>query len=215
MSAMYFDAKVAPRLWDADDELGIAELSRRFPQWTFLPILPAREQTLRSCIREGIKDGLWAVVYGDKATTTYRKLIEKPEEFDALSNLFDGASFLVRGDLLRLLREELGVAGPQGDEPTQKSAGATVEAPKPPVVPVPAPTKRYVRVRLTMPQLPVVKTPNLQPYLWKVLQEADPGTTLSLSVEVVCPAGVPEDMLEKRIVEGFEQLGITVQWEQG
>jgi hypothetical protein len=41
------------------------------------------------------------------------------------------------------------------------------------------------------------------------------GTTLSLSIEVVCPPGVPEDTLEKRIVEGFEQLGIAVQWEQG
>lgn len=223
MSAMFFDAKFAPRVWDKDTELDIAELSRRFPQWTYLPILPDRDNTLRACIREGIKDGLWSVVYGDKSTTTYRRLIEKPGDLDALPELFDGASFLVRGDLRDLIRQELRVPetvepaaspAPDGQPATQPASAAVVDAGGPTApTPGPAVMKRYARLRITMSDLPVVKTQNLQPYLWKALQEADPGTRLSLSIEVNSDAGIPEDVLEKRIREGFEQLGINLDWE--
>jgi hypothetical protein len=223
MSAMFFDAKFAPRVWDKDTELDIAELSRRFPQWTYLPILPDRDQTLRNCLREGIKDGLWSVVYGDKSTTTYRRLIEKPEDLDALPELFDGASFLVRGELRDLIREELrslekaepGLPPETGAPGATPLPGAAVVPSGGPTTPIPGPTvaKRYAKLRLTVSDLPVVKTQNLQPYLWKVLQEADPGTRLSLSIEVNSDAGIPEDVLEKRIREGFEQLGINLDWE--
>ncbi|MBE7520719.1 MAG: DUF499 domain-containing protein [Thermoflexaceae bacterium] len=224
MSAMFFDAKFSPRVWDKDTELDIAELSRRFPQWTYLPILPDRDQTLRSCIREGIKDGLWSVVYGDKSTTTYRRLIEKPVDLDALPELFDSASFLVRGDLRELIRQELGSAEPSpipsAGEPgavisttTTTGSGSSHAGGTPSPAPVPAVAKRYARVRLTVSELPVVKSQNLQPYLWKALQEADPGTRLSLSIDVSSDAGIPEDVLERRIREGFEQLGINVDWE--
>ena len=226
MSAMFFDAKFAPRVWEKDTELDIAELSRRFPQWTYLPILPDRDNTLRACIREGIKDGLWSVVYGDKATTTYRRLIEKPEDLDGLPEFFDGASFLVRGDLRDMIRQELGPAESASAEPDtsvqppeQTPTGAAGTAPTPAQAPKPGsgPTvaRRYARVRLTVSDLPVVKSQNLQPYLWKALQEADPGSRLTLSVDVSSEAGIPEDILERRIREGVEQLGINVDWEVG
>ena len=52
MGAVYFNAKVAPRLWqDPTEPLDLSEALRRFPQWTFLPILPDREATLRDCHR--------------------------------------------------------------------------------------------------------------------------------------------------------------------
>ena len=55
MSALYFNYKVAPHLWkDESSPLDLAEALRRFPQWTYLPILPDREETLRNCIREGV-----------------------------------------------------------------------------------------------------------------------------------------------------------------
>jgi hypothetical protein len=222
MSAMFFDAKFAPRVWDKDAELDIAELSRRFPQWTYLPILPERDQTLRNCVREGIKDGLWSVVYGDKTTTTYRRLLEKPEDLDALPELFDGASFLVRGEMREMIRQELrpdesAEPDTSAQQPEQTPTGAAGTAPTPGEAQKPGSgltvARRYARVRLTVSDLPVVKSQNLQPYLWKALQEADPGSRLTLSVDVSSEAGIPEDILERRIREGFEQLGINVEWE--
>ena len=45
MGAVYFNAKIAPQLWkDESDALDLAEAIRRFPQWTYLPILPNREE---------------------------------------------------------------------------------------------------------------------------------------------------------------------------
>ena len=81
LSAVYFNSRLKPQLWKDDSSaLDLEEMSRRFPQWTYLPILPKREGTLRACIREGIRDQLWAVVIGDNATSTYQQLIETPEE---------------------------------------------------------------------------------------------------------------------------------------
>jgi hypothetical protein len=225
MSAMYFDAKIVPRLWKADEELDLAEMSRRFPAWTYLPILPERVATLRTCIGEGIAKDMWSAVYGDKATTTYRKLIETKAEFDSLTDVFDGATFVVRGELRDLIREELrpaeaaatGVTAPSGEPPGGEPA-STPSVPAATAVTVgsaPAPhiEKRYARVRLRFPELPITKTTNLQPYLWKVLQNVDASSKLSLTADIACPAGLSEDTLAKQIVEAFEMLGIAVEWE--
>ena len=70
MGAVYFNARVGPRLWmDKGETLDLSEALRRFPQWTFLPLLPNREKTLRDCIREGVSRKLWAVAIGDIATS--------------------------------------------------------------------------------------------------------------------------------------------------
>jgi hypothetical protein len=59
----------------------------------------------------------------------------------------------------------------------------------------------------------VTKTGNLQPYLFRVIQDHDAGAELAIEVDVSSQAGVPEEALEKRIVEGLEQLGIDTTWE--
>lgn len=61
--------------------------------------------------------------------------------------------------------------------------------------------------------LQVGKTSNLQPNLFRVLQELDAGVVLTLSVEVDSDAGIPEDVLDSRIVEAFDQFGISIRWE--
>ena len=77
MGAVYFNSKVAPHLWkDRSEPLDLSEALRRFPQWTFLPILPNREDTLRACIQEGVSQKLWAVAIGDAKTSSYQQLIE-------------------------------------------------------------------------------------------------------------------------------------------
>ena len=68
-------------------------------------------------------------------------------------------------------------------------------------------------MRLTLPAMPIGKTGNLQPYLFKPLQDQDAGAELSITIEVTSAAGVSAEVLEQRIVEGFEQLGIAVTWE--
>jgi hypothetical protein len=68
-------------------------------------------------------------------------------------------------------------------------------------------------VRLSIGHLGIGKTSNLQPYLFKVLQEQDAGAELSVTIEVTSAAGVSEEALEKRIVEAFDQLGVDVKWE--
>ena len=70
-------------------------------------------------------------------------------------------------------------------------------------------------MRLRLEDLPIAKTSNLQPYLFRVLQEQDAGTELEVTIVVKSGAGIPEDVLEQRIVEGFEQLGVSVEWEEG
>ncbi|MPZ48654.1 MAG: hypothetical protein GEU75_04965 [Dehalococcoidia bacterium] len=65
-----------------------------------------------------------------------------------------------------------------------------------------------------MEHLAVTKTSNLQPYLFKVLQDQDAGAELTIDISVTSQAGIGEEALEKRIVEGLEQLGIQTRWEQ-
>lgn len=77
----------------------------------------------------------------------------------------------------------------------------------------PPPPKRHHRVRLRIADLPIGKTTNLQPYLFKLLQEQDPAGTISVTIDVVSSAGIGEEALNQRIVEGLEQLNIGVSWE--
>lgn len=217
MGAVYFSSKIAPRVWKDDaSALELGELARRFLQWSYLPILPARDDTLRACVREGLGDGTWAVAIGDNATGTYQRLIEKPEEIDTVDDLFDGSASLVKGDLLEIIRDELGLKkrpGPEpgpGPGPDPGPGAGTGPRPNPGI---PRPPTRLTRVRLNVSGLAVAKTANLQPYLFKVLQEQDPGAQLTLSIDVSSVGGVAIDALDKRIVQGLEQLGITVTWE--
>ena len=66
---------------------------------------------------------------------------------------------------------------------------------------------------MRLDRVPVAKTSNLQPYLFRVLQEQDAGAELTIAIEVTSGAGTSTEALEKRIVEAFEQLGIDVRWE--
>ncbi|MBM2812767.1 MAG: ATPase [Chloroflexi bacterium] len=229
MGAVYFNSKIAPRLWkdESTSPLDLGEASRRFPQWTFLPILPDRESTLRICVREGIKDHLWALAIGDNSSLEYRRLIESPDDLDTVVSLFDGSASLVKGELLDVIRGELRKSDPVdggggtvvdpgpisapplgvGGQPQPAPVGGT------PVIPVPS--KRHRTVRLSIAHLGIGKTSNLQPYLFKVLQEQDAGAELSVAIDVTSSAGVSEEVLEKRIVEAFDQLGIEVRWESG
>lgn len=220
VSAAYFDAKIAPRIWKDDEELSVADMSPRFAEWTYMPTLPNQEQVLKDCIREGIKEGVWAIAYGDRESSTFRRLIDDADQLDEIPDLFDGAPYLVRGAYLSLLKEELGTAESapatiSDEAPSSASAeeladyGAQQDRP----IRDPAPAKRYTKVRLTLPDLPVTKSTNLQPYLWKVLQDIDAGTKLTITANIDCPAGIPEDVLTDRIVEAFDQLGIEVEWE--
>ena len=222
MGAVYFNAKIAPHLWkDEADALDLGEAVRRFPQWTYLPILPNREETLRACIREGVSQKLWAVAIGDVATSKYQTLVEKSEGLDGLSTLFDGSASLVKGDMLQLIREELYPEEPESgeDETKGESERPQTEEHRKTVGKIsdqviPAPSKRLKRVRLDVDALTVAKTNNLQPYLFKVLQEQDAGAELSMTIEVASDAGISENALDQRIVEAFDQLGIPIRWEE-
>ena len=227
IGSVYFRSKVAPDLWkDSSAPLDLGEASRRFPQWTFLPILPRREETLRDCVREGVGQNLWAVAIGDDATSTYQQLIEAPSELDQLTTLFDGSASLVMGDLQESIREKLRPSPaeetPQAEDQLGPphgipSTGVIKDKPTGPVqepFPIPAP-KRLGRVRLSVRDLAVGKTNNLQPYLFRFLQEVDAAAEINVTIEVSSSAGIPEEVLENRIVEGLDQLGITVRWEEG
>lgn len=219
MGAIYFNAKVASRLWRDDSEpLDLSQALRRFPEWTFLPILPEREATLRNCIREGVASKLWAVAIGDPDAARYQQIIETADEFDSLHVLFDGSASLVKGDMRDLIREELRTDEPETGDSTavaeDRVAESDFKTDEPQEDPwIPPPERRFRRVRLSVPNLAVAKTSNLQPYLFKALQEADAGAEIRLTIQVSSEAGIGEDVLERRIVEGFEQLGITVSWD--
>ena len=59
------------------------------------------------------------------------------------------------------------------------------------------------------------KTNNLQPYLFRVLQQQDAVAEVQLSILVSSEPGISEDILDSQIVEAFEQLGISVSWDEG
>ncbi|MBI3978251.1 MAG: ATP-binding protein [Chloroflexi bacterium] len=227
IGASFFNVKLLPRLWkDETSPLDLGETSRRFPQWTFLPILPNREATLRACLAEGVRNGLWTVAIGDNATMTYQRLVEKADELDTLVGLFDGSASLVRGELLELIQGELPLPA-AGKHDASTGAVERTETAKPPVgtdrspgtaggkaPTIPHPPKRLAKLRIQLDRLKIGKTSNLQPYLFKVLQEQDAAAELVVTIDVQSAAGIPEDVLDRRIVEGFEQLGIAVRWER-
>lgn len=221
IGAVYFNSKVAPRLWkDEEGPLDLAEMLRRFPQWTYLPILPDREKTLWDCFREGVGQKLWAVAIGDAVTNVYRDLIETTEEFDSLRSLFDGSASLVKGDLLDLVREELNPVDRSMDGSEQEGSSeqsqtdTSTEQSGEQESPIPRPAKRLARVKLSVRNLSVAKTSNLQTYLFRVLQEQDAGAEVTVTIEVSSDAGISEEALNQRIVEGFSQLGIAVEWRE-
>ena len=221
MGAVYFNSKVAPRLWkDRTEPLDLSEALRRFPQWTFLPILPNREETLGACIREGVSQKLWAVAIGDVTTSSYQELVENPEALDKFGTLFDGSASLVEGDLLQLIREQLhpGTTPASPDEPEVRATAPDTQTGRekqdpPPTIP--PPPKRLSRVQLNVQDLAIAKTGNLQSYLFKVLQEQDAGAEVNVAIQVSSSAGIPQDVLDQRIVEAFDQLGIAIRWEEG
>lgn len=215
MGAVYFNSKIVPRVWkDESEPLDLEDLARRFQQWTYLPILPQREQTLRACIGEGLKDKLWGIAIGDAKTSSFQKLVEMPEDLDSVVVLFDGSASLVRGELSELIREQLGQkrepveVTPEGGEEPGEGGGAGAGT-----TTIPRPAKRVSHVKIHIDNLGIAKTGNLQPYLFRVLQEQDAGAEVTVVVEVNSAAGIPADVLEKRIAEAFDQLGITVRWE--
>ena len=221
MGAVYFNSKLVSRLWkDEEGPLDLAETLRRFPQWTYLPILPDREKTLRNCLREGVGQKLWAVAIGDAETNKYRSLSVTTEEFDGIGALFDGSAWLVKGTLLDLIREQLGSGDRSTDGSGQEGSserpgtGTSTKQSREQKPSIPLPAKRFARVKLSVSDLSVAKTSNLQPYLFRVLQEQDAGAEVSVTIEVSSDAGISEEALNQRIVEGFSQLGIAVEWQE-
>ena len=222
MGSVYFLSKVAPDLWkDQSAPLEISEASRRFPQWTYLPMLPQREEILRHCIREGLSRNQWGVAIGDNDSGTYQQLIETPEELDQLMTLFDGSASLVTGDFHDLVREqlrprpdqELAPDPCQGDSSPEDEAGGQPEEPNQPGQ-IPLPPRRLGKVRLNVRDLDLAKTGNLQQYLFRVLQEHDAGARVNVTIQVDSDAGIPQNALEQRIMEAFDQLGIELSWEE-
>ena len=220
MGAVYFNSRVAPYLWkDRTEPLDLSEALRRFPQWTFLPILPNREETLRQCIREGISQKLWAVAIGDVKTSSYQELVETPDALEKFGSLFDGSASLVEGELLQLIREQLHPDPALGkteepervpEKPAEQTTGDTNGVGET----IPRPPKRLARVRLNIGDMAIAKTNNLQQYLFRVLQEQDAGAEVNVTIEVSSDTGISQEVLDQRIVEAFDQLGITIAWEE-
>ena len=227
MGALYFNAKVSSHIWTDDAQaLDLAVALRRFPQWTYLPILPNREETLRDCIRDGVSTGLWSVAIGEASQDQYQGLVEGVPEFDGLVSLFDGSASLVKGELRQLIREELspepeealpeGNGRPSDSEGTQPESGEGQpdEDGEQGELGIPSPARRLKQVRLNVRDLAVAKTNNLQPYLFRVLQQHDAGAEMQLSILVTSEPGIPEDTLDSQIIEAFDQLGVSVSWEE-
>ena len=79
---------------------------------------------------------------------------------------------------------------------------------------IPSPARRLKQVRLNIQDLAVAKTNNLHPYLFRVLQQQHAVAEVQLSILVSREPGIPEDILESQIVEAFDQLGISVTWDE-
>ena len=54
----------------------------------------------------------------------------------------------------------------------------------------------------------------LQPYLFRVLQQHDAAAEVQLTILVSSAPGIPEDVLNGQIVEAFEQLGVLGSWDE-
>ena len=86
--------------------------------------------------------------------------------------------------------------------PVDKPAATKGGQPAPP--PIPPPARRLTSVRLSVRDLAVAKAGNLQPYLFRVLQEQDAGAEVQVTIQVTSETGIPEDLLDRHIVEAFE-----------
>jgi hypothetical protein len=180
---------------------------------------------LVECIHDGLRLGLWAVAIGDSGTNVYRDLIERPEQLEQYPNLFDGFASLVRGTLRDLIREELAsriepgtdpepvVVRPDGGQRGIREPGPEIDPQPIPEPPTIRPVQRYRTVSIRVPRLPISKTQNLQPYLFKVLQEKDVDAEVSITIRVTSQAGIDEETLTNRIVEGLDMLNIPVDWD--
>jgi hypothetical protein len=220
MSGTYFGSKVLPRVWkDEESPLDLSDLARRLHGWTFLPILPNRDLTLREAIADGVAQKLWAVAIGDGTTDHYTSLLQSAAEVTHIPNLFDGSVWLVRGAYLDLIKEHLaGSDEPdrplpptpdrEGDGGHSRPSQSSTDIP-PVVIPK---LERYSGLTLQLDELKIGKTSNLQPYLFKPLAEQDAGAEISITIHVKSLPGISQELLNKRIVEGLEQLGIHVTW---
>ena len=224
MGAMYFNSRICSRLWaDRSKPLDLGETSRRFPQWTYLPILLNREETLRRCIREGLDQSLWAIAVGDGPAQEFQSMVEEGVGLDQLVTLFDGSAWLVGGDLRASIKEQLNptstevesIESPEdpGGQGELNLRETVPDYPQPPE-PIPVPAKRFAKVRLNLSDLSVGKTNNLQPYLFKFLQEQDAGAQVNITIEVTSSAGISQEYLDQRIIESLDQLGIAASWEE-
>jgi hypothetical protein len=82
------------------------------------PFWPGPVRVLRATVKEGVALKTWGVAIGDGESDSYQKLIERPKELDALTALFDGSAWLVKGEALETIR--LVLAPPQApDAPEQ------------------------------------------------------------------------------------------------
>jgi hypothetical protein len=107
--------------------------------------------------------------------------------------------------MLDLIREQLGVKkGP----PPRRGKDEGEKTPPP----IPRPSQRLTQIKLTLRDMSVGKTANLQHYLFKVIQEHDAGARITLHVDIDSDAGIPRDEIERRIVQGLDQLEISVEW---
>jgi hypothetical protein len=145
-------------------------------------------------------------------------VIQTPGELDDTAVLFDGSASLVRGALIDLIREQLGEKVPvtdTGDAPKPEPEPDDDDKRRRGPEPIPSPATRHSRVRIRVGPSSIARlTSNLQPYLLKVIQEQDAGAEVDIVVEVTSGAGIAEDVITKRILEAFDQLGISVKWER-
>ena len=129
---------------------------------------------------------------GDNATSTYQTLIEAADSLDQLTTLFDSSASLFKDELLDLIREQVAptqepvpdIIEPTEDEPEKKPQGRGTGV-------IPSPSKRLTKIRLRLEDLPIATTSNLQPYLFRVLQEQDAGAEPEVTIEVISGTGIP------------------------
>lgn len=147
----------------------------------------------------------------------------------------DGSASLDRGTMWELVREQLSTPvggetdGPGEGDSREDGAGTATAITTGTTEPTPGdtptgagigtnepvikPAQRYRNVSLQVPQLPITKTNNLQPYLFKVLQEKDPNAKVTVTVNLTTESGIDDETITNRIVEGLDMLNIQVDWD--
>jgi hypothetical protein len=155
------------------------------------------------CHWRGIAQGLWAVAIGEGTIDSYTALIEEADDLGALPTLFHGSARLVKVAYLDLVRKQLNL------DPRSDPAPDPGRTPDP--VPDPDPlVKRYANVTIQLQNLKIGKPTNRQLHLFKVIAEQDAAVERQLTIHVRSNVGISQKILDNRIVEGLEQLGISV-----